>query len=561
MAPRPAPSAATIPRWSFPPRSRTRPPRRCRSTGSNPEPHGAFTAALLEALQALPADTPAALVYERVRAVLEGSSVPDQEPDLDAGAARRQQPLFGGAAAAAGKIRAAALGTGEDGTVTLDIGQVSGVGTGSEFTAMQPNNKGETIALRVVSLQGLVRSSAEVVSPANSSVAPGELFELTKWVPADSPPLRVWLWPSNLSQDEILAAAAQVRASGAALVTDPAEQPWTHVLSWDGSNWILLRAGITTAIRLGAPLTAEALRRKLPAGAELWANLPPPSELAQKLVPSGTGSAVSTAENLAVAHYALTGVLTPDGPAYAWYHKSELAAGPPAANAPARSPGCSATSQYPVRSDWVTVAGAAAIEPGSTLLNRYASLLAKVHGWLELADSPAGASTDDYYSLALIPSTSEIPLAADQTARQGDELRMALTSSARVLDRRWVYVLDIDCHGQGTVLYPRSNAENQFPNDAAAGRQFFLPGAPVLRVGLPYGVDTLILLSTEQPLADPYMLNFEGVARRGEQGAASPLERLLNQTSAGTRGFSGEVPSNWGIGITTVHSIPREAAY
>ena len=530
-------------------------------TGSNPQPHGAFTAALLEALQTLPADTPAALVYERVRAVLEGSNVPDQEPDLDAGAARRHQPLFGGAAAAAGKIRAAALGTGEDGTVTLDIGQVSGVGTGSEFTAMQPNNKGETIALRVVSLQGLVRSSAEVVSPANSSVAPGELFELTKWVPADSPPLRVWLWPSNLSQDEILAAAAQVRASGAALVTDPAEQPWTHVLSWDGSNWILLRAGITTAIRLGAPLTAEALRRKLPAGAELWANLPPPSELAQKLVPSGTGSAVSTAENLAVAHYALTGVLTPDGPAYAWYHKSELAAGPPAANAPARSPGCSATSQYPVRSDWVTVAGAAAIEPGSTLLNRYASLLAKVHGWLELADSPAGASTDDYYSLALIPSTSEIPLAADQTARQGDELRMALTSSARVLDRRWVYVLDIDCHGQGTVLYPRSNAENQFPNDAAAGRQFFLPGAPVLRVGLPYGVDTLILLSTEQPLADPYMLNFEGVARRGEQGAASPLERLLNQTSAGTRGFSGEVPSNWGIGITTVHSIPREAAY
>ena len=60
------------------------------------EPHGAFTAALLEALQTLPADTPAQLVYERVKAVLEGGSVPDQEPDLDASAARRQQPLFGG---------------------------------------------------------------------------------------------------------------------------------------------------------------------------------------------------------------------------------------------------------------------------------------------------------------------------------------------------------------------------------------------------------------------------------------------------------------------------------
>jgi hypothetical protein len=34
-----------------------------------------------------------------VKAVLEGSSMPDQELDLDATAARRQQPLFGGAAA------------------------------------------------------------------------------------------------------------------------------------------------------------------------------------------------------------------------------------------------------------------------------------------------------------------------------------------------------------------------------------------------------------------------------------------------------------------------------
>jgi hypothetical protein len=124
-----------------------------------------------------------------------------------------------------------------------------------------------------------------------------------------------------------------------------------------------------------------------------------------------------------------------------------------------------------------------------------------------------------------------------------------------------VYVLDIDCHGQGQVLYPRGNGENEFPNDAANGRQFFLPGAPVLRVGAPFGVDTLVLLSTAQPLADPFMLNFEGVATtRGARGAGSPLENLLGQTSAGTRGFSGEVPSNWGIGFTSVHSIPTNTA-
>lgn len=526
--------------------------------GSNAEPHGAFTAALVEALEVLPASTPAALVFERVRAVLEGNGVPDQEPELDAGAARRQQPLFGGAAATASSIRAAALGEGEDGSVTLDVGQVAGVGVGSEFAAMRRSGTGPGAVLRVTGLQGLARSTAEVVSPTGGKVAPGDLFELTKWVPAESAPLRIWLGASNLSLIEIQAAVAAVRESGAALVNDPVEEPWTHVLSWTGSNWTLQRAGAGSPVSLGTVLAADALRRNLPADAKLWAMLPAPKDLAQKLLTGG--SAVQMTQDLATAHYALAGAISADGPVYAWYHKNELAAGPVPTGGSAHSPGCSATSQYPVRTEWVRLDDASELERAGATLSRYAMLLAKVHGWLELANSPVGASTVDYYTLSLIPSTSESGLPEGQSARQGDELRMALTSSERVLDRRWVYVLDIDCHGKGTLLYPRGNAENEFPNDAGNGRQFFLPGAPVLRVGPPYGVDTLILLSTEQPLADPYLLNFEGVAGRGERGALSPLERLLDQTSAGTRGFSGEVPSNWGIGTTTVRSIPRDKA-
>jgi hypothetical protein len=523
------------------------------------EPHGAFTAALLQALQAMPADTPTSVVYERVKAVLEGSDVPDQEPDLDATAARREQPLFGGAAAKSDKVRAAALGTNDDGSVSLDIGRASGLGVGSEFTATIANSAGPNVLLRITSLDGLARSSAEIVSPAGAKVSPGDLFELSKWIPADNPPLLVWLWPSNLSEDQIDAAAAQVQASGAALVSDPAEQQWTHVLSWDGTNWTLQQAGSAAQVTLGAPLTADAIKKNLPAGAKLWVNLPPSQELAAKLKPTGSDSAVQLAGKMSLAHYALTGVLTADGPAYAWYHKSELAAGPPSPNAPPHSPGCSATSQYPVRTDWVPVGNASAVDAAGNKLNHYSSLLAKVQGWLELANSPADASTDEFYSLTLLPSNATSPLPANQTTHQGDQLKMALASDDRIIDHRWVYVLDIDCHGQGTVLYPRDYSENQFPNDSENGRQFVLPGAPVLRIGPPYGVDTLIMLSTEQPLADPYVLNFEGVASRGTRGVSSPLEKLLNQTSGGTRGFSGEVPTNWGIGLMTVHSAPTAA--
>ena len=530
------------------------------------EPHGAFTAALIEALQALPAGTPASLVYQRVKAVLEGGSVPDQEPDLDATAARRQQPLFGGTAADSGKIRTAALQTDDSGGVWLDIGRVSGVGVGSEFIATSPNSKGQTVTLRVAELEGMARSSATVISPPGAKVAPGDVFELTKWIPAEQAPLHIWLWPSNLSIQDVVNAADTISSSGVALVSDPAEEVWTHVLCWDGKNWTLQQAGAAAPTVLGAQLTADALKQHLPAGAKLWANLPPPKQLASRLVPTDPASAVKIAADMAGAEYALTGTATADGPAYAWFHKKELSAGPPASVAHDHSPGCSTTSQYPVRSDWVDMTGLADLDEGVTSLSKYASLLAKIHGWLDLASSPADASTGNYYTLTMVPATGAAPAAAgqpgqpDSPVHQGDQLKMALKSTDRVIERRWIYVLDIDCHGKGSLVYPLDYAENQFPNDADNGRQFVLPGARTLRVGPPYGVDTLILLSTAQPLPDPYVLNFEGVATRGTRGVESPLEKLLANTSSGTRGFSGEVPTNWGIALTTMRSVPKEAA-
>jgi hypothetical protein len=524
------------------------------------EPHGAFTTALIQSLQAMPANTPASLVYQRVKAVLEGGSVPDQEPDLDATAARREQPLFGGTAATSGKLRTAALQTDDNGSVWLDIGRVSGVGVGSEFTAISPNSKGQTVILHVAELEGIARSSASVVSPAGAKVAPGDVFELTKWIPAEQAPLRVWLWPSNLSLNDVVAAAEAISSSKVSIVADPAEEPWTHVLSWDGKNWTLQQAGTLSPTILGAQLTADAIKQHLPADAKLWANLPPPTQLAAKLKPTDAASAVQVAPDLTGADYALTGTMTADGPAYAWFHKTELADGPPKSVTQDHTPGCSATSQYPVRSDWLDLTGLADLNDTVTSLSKYASLLGKVHGWLDLANNPADASTGEYYTLAMVPAAGAAPAGTPGApAHQGDQLKMALQSTDRVIERRWVYVLDIDCHGKGSLLYPLGYAENQFPNDADNGRQFLLPGARTMRIGPPYGVDTLILLSTAQPLPDPYALNFEGVATRGSRGADSPLEQLLSNTSNGTRGFSGEVPTNWGIALTTMRSIPKDA--
>ena len=539
------------------------------------EPHGAFTAALVEALQVLPANAPAAVVYQRVKAVLEGNGVSDQEPDLDASATRRQQPLFGGHAADSGKVLTAALKTDEDGLVSLDIGRVSGIGPGSEFTATAETGAGKGIVLRVNALDGIARSTAEIVSPAKAKVAPGEIFELTKLVPAETDPLLFWLWPSNLSENDILAAAAQVKAAGAVSVSDPAEETWTDILSWDGASWTLQHATAnapteslttinldkkpSTPVRLGAKLSADALRQHLQPGAKLWVNLPAPKELAARLALQESDREVKGATDLARANYILTGVLTHDGPAYAWFHKSEFDAGPQASPANDHSAGCSATSPYPVRTDWTALGDATRIDAVGNKLNEYALRLGKVHGWINLSDSANGEAAASYYKLTMVRASDETVLPADQPAQQGDRIKMALQSDNPVTDPRWVYVLDIDCHGKGTLLYPINYSENQFPNAGVTEKKFVLPHSLTLRIGPPYGVDTLILLSTAQPLPDPSALNFEGVATRGARGTDTPLQKLLANTSSGSRGFAEPVPTNWGIDMTRIRSVQPPA--
>jgi hypothetical protein len=536
-----------------------------------PEPHGAFTAALISALQVLPANTPASIVYQRVRAVLEGTGVTDQDPDLDAAPARRQQPLFGGEAAASGKVLTAALKTDDEGKVWLDIGRVSGVGPGSEFTSTLANGNGGAVTLRVAELQGIARSTATVVSPANAKVAPGEIFELTKLIPAETDPLLFWHWPSTLSEDEITTAAAEVKAAGVVSVTDPAEQPWNAILSWDGTNWTLqqvkaasgakidLSAKPTPPASLGPKLTADALKKHLGAGAKLWVNLPPPRELSEKITFNDPSSVIRDAKDMSSANYILTGILTEDGPAYLWFNKSEFAKGPRASETHDHSPGCSTTSQYPVRTDWTVLGGPSQIDLVGENLSTYAMRLGKLHGWFSLSGSANGASAESYYKLVLAHAQDGKPLASDQPIKQDDHLLLELQADDPVSQPRWVYVLDIDCHGGGSLVY----GDKRFPTEGANDRKFVLGNPNGHKVKEPFGVETLILLSTKEPLPQGgAVLNFEGTTTRGGTGSRdveSPLARLLSGASSGTRGLADDpVPTDWGLDITRFQTAPAD---
>ena len=599
-------------------------------------PHGAFTVALIKALQRLHADAPASVVYRQVRATMEGEGIGDQTPSIDASKDRLNQPLFGGKKSDLAKTRAAVIGTDSDGSVLLDAGLLSGIRVGNEFAALAVDEASKLTTLRIESLEGITHARAKVVSPADAKIDVGQVFELTKWVPnewsqGEIEALHFWTWPANLNQESLNSAVDAITASGFTPVEDPVEQPWTDMLAWDGAEWQLehaarvadMRIGpsldaetlkfagrldtqlcvnesVTAAEegllksmqapavafnvklegchalltkqnsiwvvhrivepstkRLGSMLTAESLKRELKPNARLWANLPPPQELSAKLALKGQGSLVQGVANMKDADYILAGTLTANGPRWAWYHKAEFALGPHEVTKD-HSPGCSTHSPYPVSSDWAALPSPASLPDASSRLNEYAARLSKINGWLNLSGDQS-ASESNFYKLIFKRVVDKSVLTDGEAARQDERLKMYLSAESRVTQKRWVYVLDIDCHGKGTLLYPVDTAENRFPNDADTPHEFELPGAPTLRIGAPYGVDTVLLISTQEPLPDAYLLNFEGVGTRNglTRGEYNPLQQLLSSASRGTRGAIPDIPTNWSIDVIPLLSAPK----
>jgi hypothetical protein len=380
----------------------------------SPEPLGVFTKALIEALQELPADAPASLISRHVKAIIEDSGAPDQHPELDAPDFRVRQPLFGGTEDNSSKTVVAVVRSDEKG-VLLDAGSTSGLGVGSELVSVATNRNGQKLTLRIKELVGEARSSADILTPKSARITPGELFELVTLVPANPDELALWVSTPALSSAQLQAAVTELRASGVNLVSDPVEQQWNYILDWDGKNWILHRwqnsnsqksegsgAANIGAIVLGPTLSRTALQTKLPVDAVLWPNMPPSKELATRLSATGLVDSIRKANSIHEADYVLAGAVSKKGPMYTWIHREEFLNGPPVTISKNHSPGCSETSPYPVRTEWVDAPDGENVANVSDSLSQTAARLAKVHGWLELSNSPAHASSNNYYRLQFV---------------------------------------------------------------------------------------------------------------------------------------------------------------
>ncbi len=528
-------------------------------------PHGVFTNALVEALEALPANAPAGDVFKRVLVDMETSGE-NQQPALDTTPERKRQPLFGGDASK-GPIRASVVSV--DGkTAVLDIGPVADIGIDSEFTEMTAEN-GVKAVLRVTEAVGIARSNAVLVSPDNALVHPKDIVELTKWVPAPRPELLFYAGPANLTTEQIQSALAALRSTKSQLVADPSSEGWTHMIAWDGTNWTLqartanqpaerkkrtdtalTQSHAAPAVRLGPALSAANLSRRLAKESIIWFNPPLPSDIASGLLHDKTISAKLVSDRTQ-AMYIATGTAIPTGLAYAWYKRGDYDTGVQTPSG--LGAGCSPASPMPLRTEWVKVESDTTTPSAlSAGLTTSALLLARLNGWLHLESTVTGAQSFPY-TLGL-RRIADGQFAADGGKTYRDErYSFTLNGSADTIgvEPRWVYVLGIDCQGNGKLLWPRGPG-GRFPTTNGRLASIPLPGATV-KITPPYGTDTYILLTTATPLPEPEVLSFDAATRGGNQ---SPLQSLLQQTNAGTRGNSEEAPTDWGVQLLQLHSQP-----
>lgn len=103
--------------------------------------------------------------------------------------------------------------------------------------------------------------------------------------------------------------------------------------------------------------------------------------------------------------------------------------------------------------------------------------------------------------------------------------------------KRYYYVFVVDSRGSSHLVFPKTGSvENRFPIADEAPAEIALGAPSAFRVMQPYGLDTYFLLSTEEPLADPSILERDNArAERLLLATRWSLERITFESVAPPR--------------------------
>jgi hypothetical protein len=497
-------------------------------------------------------------IFQRVTSLMRSEGVGHQ-PVMAGTAERRKGTIFGDSPVARGGGPTASLVKSLDGlTIELQGGPAMGIIKNTELKKITTAQT-KPVRIRVTTVKGLNTSEAIVLDGDASSLKPGDLFVVDSWSAPSGADLRVWL-PPPITKDDINRIAEQTltlrRSDRIDWIDDPTTRTPNFVVQLDRDGWkSLMAGGRTQSFGASFPFSQVADRTER---AAVFLNLPPSAEIRQaiRFGPGTERLAIEVSKSPADANYVLAGRIVDGKLQYAWVR-------PGVSAEDARLGG----NPLPVRSDWVDGTDPAA---AAARLEELAVTLSRIRAWLLME----GSRGDEFPYRLSLRNTRTREVVREGEVRQGESYDLLLVADEPAMKRlqdggqrvsqRWIYVFSIDSFGKSYLLFnQRGNINNSYPIDPNLSP---MEQPKVIRLGTegliglepPFGLDTYILLASEEPLPDPFVLEFDGIRSRGKGSeGGSKLAALLYGVGTASRGPSASTPLNWSIDRIILRSVGK----
>ena len=507
-------------------------------------PHGAFTLALLKALQQLSVDASVLDIYNSLTGFMKFYGKV-QEPVLAANEQRRQGTLFALPKGTLKNKMTVGMGRVESKGVELNGGYAFGLAKGNILVSL---NGKDTI--EITELRGANKSLAKSLNGNHRNLAPGTLFEVINWASANAPALKIYLGAAlpDASLESFTKAAISLKENkNINWVTDISKSSPDKIYFVENGKLGFYDKKKGKEM-LETAFSPAAFKNSMGSSGSVFVNVPASKSLEEALQKSFKNyNNIQLVSEPANSQYTLVGSLNDANELSYALVKSQVNAE-------------DAGESLPLRTDFEKIIdGAANTAAVAERLSEQAFKIAKVRDWLML-QGPGGQNKFPYkLSFEYYSSGEKIK---NNEAKLSDTLSIYFEEDSSEggwrtnYKKRYIYVFSIDSKGGMNLLFPdinSGNIENKFPvtdNYNKADSRSFI--ASIL-ITPPVGTDNYFMLSSEEAINNLSIFNQEAVITRGPE-STNPLEALLF-TGAKTRS---EVitPITWGINKVVLKTKP-----
>ncbi len=520
--------------------------------------HGAFTLALIEAINQQSVGASAENLFLSARAILK-SYGKLQEPIIGGSPERQQQTLFGfgtGILSDYSLISVSGIIADTSATeiitkrVRLQGGTTLGIYKESELAMITTNND-TVFVVRVDTVLGITRSLATVVKGNIDSIKPGYQFRIINWVSNGKPLLKLYLPRSNFSDSDIIrftVIAKELKQDSnlkwQSEMGKGYQNPYTTVFWRDSVCYVKVDTGKAIVLQT---ITTKTILSYCKKDSSLYMELPVSKNtielVAEKLIKNKNLQLVANPES---AHYIFFGRLGKQTlPAYG-FRKKYIAVK-------------DSLESLPNETDCFEVDANNSLTQKELLDGLYdrAIKISKIRGWLSLVSPEATKKSLGYHLEIFNIKTNKRITGNEYYIGDSVQLKLVADKNLIVTDssiRYFVYVFSIDQSGSIRLIYPisyESDVTNKFPkiNENQIVKEENIRKPYILKI--PTGTDNFFVLASREPIKNPKAI-FNQTSVNSDSGPIEARDRvglsdLLNLGNDKARSGPGKLKADWSL--------------